>query len=95
MVKVIHILPFCKGGSSHPKGGSSHPKGGSSHPKGLCFCGSPASLKQLNMLIFKKQAKKIEENVKFLWITLVFCCYAAHIQPDKLEETERILGLAR
>jgi hypothetical protein len=84
MVKVIHILPFCKGGSSHPKGGSSHPKGGSSHPKGgsshpkgLCFCGSPASLKQLNMLIFKKQAKKIEENVKFLWITLVFCCLSS------------------
>jgi len=57
MVKVIHILPFCKGGSSHPKGGSSHPKGGSSHPKGgsshpkgLDFCEYPATLKQLNIL---------------------------------------------
>ena len=57
MVKVIHILPFCKGGSLHPKGGSLHPKGGSLHPKGgsshqkgIGFCGSPATLKQLNIL---------------------------------------------
>jgi hypothetical protein len=57
MVKVIHILPFCKGVSSHPKGVSSHPKGVSSHPKGVSshpkvidFCGFPATLKQLNIL---------------------------------------------
>jgi hypothetical protein len=26
---------------------------------------------------------------------LVFCCYAAHNPTDKLEKTEKILGLAR
>jgi hypothetical protein len=39
----------------------------------------------------KKNKKKCQISVD----NLVFCCYAAHNPTDKLEETEKFLGLAR
>jgi hypothetical protein len=44
--------------------------------------------------MFKNKQKESRRNGKFLWITFVFCCCAAHNSPDKLEDTEKILGLA-
>ena len=44
--------------------------------------------------MFKKQAKRIEAKRQISVDNPCFCCYAAYKTPDKLEETEKVLGLA-